>query len=69
MAILRSDEIRDMSTEDMKEKLNDLQMELAKENGKIEVGGFPDNEGRIKEIKRTIARIKTIMNEQRRNND
>lgn len=63
MAILRTDEMRNMSTEDLREKLHDLKLELSKERGKIAVGGFPDNEGRMKEIKRTVARIKTVMNE------
>lgn len=63
MAILRTDEIRNMSTEQLREKLNDLNLELSKERGKIAVGGFPDNEGRIKEIRRTVARIKTVLNE------
>lgn len=65
MAILQSDEIRDMSEADLEERLNDLNLELAKERGKIEVGGFPDNAGRIKEIRRTIARIKTVLKEQK----
>ncbi len=69
MAILKPDEIRDMSIDEMEERIQELELELSKENGKIAVGGFPDDEGRMKEIKRTVARIKTIMNEKRRNND
>ncbi len=64
MAILRADEIRDMDADEQQEKLQDLNLELAKERGQIEVGGFPENPGRIKELRRTIARIKTIMREQ-----
>lgn len=52
-----------MSTEQLREKLKDLNLELSKERGKIAVGGFPDNEGRIKEVRRTVARIKTVLNE------
>lgn len=69
MAILDTDEIRNMSEAELREQMNELQLELSKERGKIAVGGFPENEGRMKEIRRTVARIKTIMNEQRRNND
>lgn len=64
MSILRTDEIRNMSDHDLEEKLNDLQLELSKEMGQVAIGGFPENPGRLKEIKRTIARIKTIQNEQ-----
>lgn len=69
MAILRSDDIRDMDDSALDEKLNDLNTELAKERGKIAVGGFPENEGRIREIRRTIARIKTIRTEQEHNDE
>lgn len=64
MAILRSDDIRGMSDEKRQEKLDDLRLELSKERGQIAVGGFPEDPGRIKEIRRTIARIKTIMQEE-----
>ncbi len=63
MAILRSDEARDMSVDELQERMEDLKLEMAKEKGKIEVGGFPENAGRIKEIRRTIARIKTVIDE------
>lgn len=64
MAILQTEEIRNMSERELEEKMDDLQLELAKERGKIAVGGFPENEGRMKEIKKTLARIKTVLNEQ-----
>ncbi|MCJ7450193.1 MAG: 50S ribosomal protein L29 [Candidatus Nanohaloarchaeota archaeon QJJ-9] len=63
MAILKAEEIRDMSAKEREEKLNDLKLELSKEDGKVASGGFPEDPGRIKEIKRTIARIKTIENQ------
>lgn len=63
MAILTADEIRDLDEDEMKEKINDLQKELVEERGQIEVGGFAENPGRIKEMKKTIARIKTVLNE------
>jgi large subunit ribosomal protein L29 len=64
MAILRPQEIREMSQNELEEKVNDLKLEMSKERGKVAIGGFPENPGRIKEIRRTIARIKTIQNEQ-----
>jgi large subunit ribosomal protein L29 len=63
VAILTADEIRDMDKADLKERMTDLQKELVQEKGQIEVGGFTDNPGRIKEMKKTIARIKTVLNE------
>jgi len=64
MAILTAEEARDMSRNDLDERLQDLNLELAKERGQIAVGGFPEDPGRIKEIRRTIARIKTVLGEQ-----
>jgi large subunit ribosomal protein L29 len=63
MVILRSEEIRDMSEEEMDEKLFGLRSELLRERSKIASGGVADNPGRIKEIRRTIARILTIKKE------
>ncbi len=63
MAILRSEEIRDMSQEEMDDKIFELRSELLRERSKIASGGVADNPGRIKEIRRTIARILTIKKE------
>ena len=52
MAILRSKEIKNMSKEELENKLKDLKMELIKaraQKGK-----------KIREMKRTIARILTL---------
>ena len=67
MAILTADEIRNMDESELKQRKTDLQKELVQEKGQIEVGGFTDNPGRIKEMKKTIARIKTVLNEQEDN--
>ncbi|MEO2116918.1 MAG: 50S ribosomal protein L29 [Methanocaldococcus sp.] len=66
MAILRADELRGMSMEELKEKLVELKRELLKERASKVVAGAPSNPGRMREIKRTIARILTIMNEKKR---
>ncbi len=63
MAILRTDDIREMDTGELREKLNDLRKELVEERGQIEVGGFADNPGRIKEMRKTIAKINTVLNQ------
>ena len=63
MAILRSEEIRDMSNEETDDKIFELRSELLSERSKIAAGGVADNPGRIKEIRRTIARILTIKKE------
>jgi large subunit ribosomal protein L29 len=63
VAIFRTDEIREMSTDEIKENISDFRKELVQERGQIEVGGFSENPGRLGELKKTIARMKTILNE------
>lgn len=60
MAILRNEEIRDMPPEEIDEKIAELKNELLRENSMIASGGASENPGRIKEIRRTIARMMTI---------
>jgi large subunit ribosomal protein L29 len=63
MAILLSEEIRKMNTAERSEELDKLKMELIRERAIASAGGAPESPGRIKEIRRTIARIKTIQKE------
>ncbi|MFH1054723.1 MAG: 50S ribosomal protein L29 [Candidatus Altiarchaeota archaeon] len=60
MAILRSDEIQGMNDSEMDERLTQLRKELMKIQGVLASGGIPEEVGKAREIKRTIARIKTI---------
>lgn len=62
MVILRSKEIRELSPSDMQAKLNELHAEYDALVGKGAVAGI-DNPGKIRETRRTIARVLTIMNE------
>lgn len=62
MVILRSKEIRELSPSDMQAKLNELHAEYDTLIGKGAVAGV-DNPGKIRETRRTIARVLTIMNE------
>ncbi|WP_292466232.1 50S ribosomal protein L29 [Methanolobus sp.] len=63
MAILRLNEIRDMSPEERMDELDKMGAELIRERALSSAGGAPDNPGRIGELRRTIARIKTIQRE------
>ncbi len=62
MAILRSRELRDLSSTDLEAKLSELHAEYDTLVGKGAVAGV-DNPGKIRETRRTIARVLTIMNE------
>lgn len=65
MAILRASEIREMSEKEIDEKVAELRNELLKERAKASAVGVPENPGRIRAIKRTVARILTIKNERK----
>ena len=59
LAILKKKQMKETNNADLIKRLNELRLELAKEKGQIAIGGSPSNPGRIKEIKKTIARILT----------
>ena len=64
MAILHADEVRDMTPAEREAELEGLETELLNEQAVKAAGGMPDSPGRIKELRRTIARIKTIQREE-----
>ncbi len=63
MAILKPKEIRKLTAKDMDKRLNELQLELAKEKANINIGASVSSPGRLREIRKTIARIKTVRKE------
>jgi len=66
LPILRKREIRQMMPEERKKKLNELRTELVRLRTTVAAGGTIENPARMSEIRRTIARILTIENEQKR---
>ena len=57
MAILRSKEIWDMEVDEIQDKLVELRAELSKNVSKSAAAGVIENPGKIRELKRTIARV------------
>lgn len=66
MAIFKVDEIRNMSEDEIAEELRKLESDLIRERGLVVAGGAPEKPGRIKDIRRTIARIKTVQQERKK---
>jgi large subunit ribosomal protein L29 len=66
---LKIKEIRKLNPEDSEKKLNALKLELLKERGNVEMGGNVKNPGRIKVIRRDIARILTLKREKEKRNE
>jgi large subunit ribosomal protein L29 len=64
MPILRMDEIRNIDNEERQERVQELRTELIKIKTMIKAGGSVENPGRAKALKKTIARILTVINEE-----
>lgn len=64
MAILHTEEIRDMTPAEREAEVEELRTELLNMKAVQAAGGAPENPGRIGELKRTIARVKTIQGEE-----
>ena len=60
MPILRTKDIRSMSSRQREEKILELRTELARLRTMVKAGGSVDNPSRIRELRKTIARILTI---------
>lgn len=63
MPILRLKDIRAMPSDERKKKLGELRTELVRLKTMIKAGGSIDNPARVRELRKTIARILTIENE------
>jgi len=60
---LKTKEIRGMTKEDLNAKLEELKKELIKTNAQIATGTTPKSPGHVRQIKKTIARILTVIKE------
>lgn len=63
MAIIKKNDFKKMKEEELKIKLDALQRELMKLNAQIKCGTVPENPGKVKIIKKTIANIFRKQNE------
>lgn len=67
MAIIRKKQIREMEEIDVEKRLGELRLELMKEKGHVAVSGAVTNPGKIREIRKTVARLLTKQNAMKRN--
>jgi large subunit ribosomal protein L29 len=63
MAILKSRDARKLSRADLDKKIQELRPELSKEKASIAIGAPVSSPGKMREMRRTIARILTIKRE------
>lgn len=64
MTIIHPAEVRDMTPAEREAELEELETELLNSKAVKAAGGMPENPARIKELRRAIARIKTIQREE-----
>lgn len=65
MPIMRIKDISEMTPEDREQKLIDLRIELARIRTMVNAGGAVENPTRIRMLRKTIAQILTVENEQK----
>jgi len=65
MPILRMKEITSMSPEDRNKKLGELRTELSRIRTMISAGGAVEDPTRARELRRVIAQLLTVENEQK----
>lgn len=64
MPIIRLDEIREMTSEKRKAKLEEIKTELSKIRTLIKAGGSVENPGRVNALKKAVAKMETVINEE-----
>ena len=63
MSLKKPSEIREMQPEERNSRLHELRSELMNERGVASMGGQPTSPGRMRALKKQIARLTTIMRE------
>lgn len=64
---IKVEDIRKMSSIEREKKLDDLHKDLFKMRSSNAMGGTLQDPSKIRELKRSIARIKTVINEKNEN--
>jgi len=63
MPIIRLKDIRDMSPDERRKRVTELQTELMRLRTMTKAGGSIENTGRIRELRKAISRILTVERE------
>lgn len=63
MAILRMKKLREIGEKERSGRLAELLLDVSKERASSEIGGTVKNPGRIREMRRAVARIHTLERE------
>ena len=58
-------DFRALSAKELRARLEEFKKELLKLNVQVATGGNPENPGKVRQTKKNIARILTILNEKK----
>lgn len=58
---LRAKQLRQMNKDEVEDRLKSLKESLLNERASVAMGGAPTNPGKIRSIRRQIARIMTVL--------
>jgi large subunit ribosomal protein L29 len=58
--IMKFQELTKKTPEDLQRQMNDAEFDLMRFNAQVATGGAGKDSGKIRELKKTIARIKTL---------
>ncbi|MCX8198140.1 MAG: 50S ribosomal protein L29 [Candidatus Micrarchaeota archaeon] len=65
MAILKSSKARELSDAELQAKLFEFQKELNTERGILAAGGRSSNTGKLRQLRKAVARVLTILHERK----
>ena len=65
MPIIRIKDIRNLSAEDRATRLEDMRIELVRLKTMVRAGGTVENPARMRQLRRTIAKILTVEREEK----
>jgi large subunit ribosomal protein L29 len=63
MALMRKKDMRKLEGKELDKKLGEMRLELAKQKASVKIGASVTSPGRIRELRKTVARGFTIKNE------
>ncbi|MBU5557816.1 MAG: 50S ribosomal protein L29 [Candidatus Aenigmatarchaeota archaeon] len=65
MAVIRRRAVHELDEGELVKRLAEIRLELAKERAHSAIGAAPKNPGRVRELRRAIARILTEITKRR----
>jgi large subunit ribosomal protein L29 len=63
MAIMKKKDMRKLEGKELDKKLNEMRLDLAKQKASIKIGATVTSPGRIRELRKTVARGLTLKNQ------